>query len=97
MPLDDEYSFDYEQDKVKYDVRNGIKDAEIIYDFKADTGKVREKYGKSTGKVREKLNENQKMIVEYTERHGKITNKEVQKTFECQRITVIEDIEGINR
>ena len=79
VPLDDEYSFDYEQDKVKYDVRNGIKDAEIIYDFKADTGKVREKYGESTGKVREKLNENQKMIVEYTERHGKITNKEVQK------------------
>lgn len=47
VPLDDEYSFDYAQDKVKYDVRNGIKDAKIVYDFMADTGKVREKYGKN--------------------------------------------------
>ena len=75
VPLDDGYSFDFEQDKPQ-NIRNGLPQSGSTSLKHAD---MPAEWKKSTGKVWEKLNPTQKKVLDYVEEHGKITNKEVQK------------------
>lgn len=75
MPLDDGYSFDFEQDKSQ-NIRNGLPQSGSTSLIHAD---IPAEWKESTGKVWEKLNPIQKKVLDYVEEHGKITNKEVQK------------------